>query len=217
MSTQPTSGLSGFGQSAPRPSGPPPAPRDDLLCWIDLEMTGLDPREHVIVEIASLLTDNQLEIVAEGPEIVIHAEELYLGRMIEIVREMHLKSGLTEKVRRSTVNLRDAELETLAFLKPWCKPRAVPLCGNSIWCDRMFIKHQMPGIDDLLHYRTIDVSSFKEVATRWSVASVSGAPRKRDKHRALEDIKESLAELRHYRERWLAPRPKPAESGTAGA
>ena len=175
-------------------------PRSDLLCWIDLEMTGLDPQQNVIVEIATLLTDNDLEVVAEGPEIIIHA------------RDMHAKSGLTEKVRRSTVNLKDAELETLAFLKQWCQPRKVPLCGNSIWCERMFLKHQMPGIDDLLHYRTIDVSSFKEVATRWSVAAIAGAPRKGDQHRALDDIKESIAELKHYQTKWLAPwRAKPAE------
>jgi oligoribonuclease len=188
-----------------RDDGPPAAPRDDLLCWIDLEMTGLDPAEHVIIEIATLLTDNDLNIVAEGPEIVIHSEEVYLARMIDVVRDMHTRSGLVEKVRRSTVNLRDAELETLGFLRPWCKPRAVPLCGNSIWCDRMFLKHQMPAIDELLHYRTVDVSSFKEVATRWSVAAAGGAPRKGDKHRALEDIRESIAELAHYRDRWLAP------------
>ncbi|HVQ25279.1 MAG TPA: oligoribonuclease [Planctomycetota bacterium] len=188
-------------------AGPEGGPRSDLLCWIDLEMTGLDPRQNTIIEIATLLTDNQLEPVASGPEIIVHADELHLSRMIEIVREMHTKSGLVERVRASTASLRDAELETLAFLKRWCVPRTAPLCGNSIWCDRMFLKHQMPAVDEYLHYRTIDVSSFKEVATRWSVASVARAPRKGDKHRALEDIQESIAELRHYKERWLAPKP----------
>jgi oligoribonuclease len=184
-------------------------PRDDLLAWVDLEMTGLDPARNTIIEIATLLTDNDLNIVAEGPEIVINTDEGHLGRMIEIVRDMHTKSGLVERVRTSTVNLRDAERETLGFLRRWLKPRTAPLCGNSVWCDRMFIKLQMPALDEFLHYRTIDVSSFKEVGTRWSVNAIGGAPRKGDKHRALEDIRESLAELRHYRDRWLAPQRAP--------
>jgi oligoribonuclease len=191
---------------------PIPGPRDDLLVWVDLEMTGLDPQQHAIIEIATLVTDNELEVVAEGPEIVVHAGEEHLGRMIDIVRDMHNKSGLVERVRQSTVNLKDAERETLGFLRPLIKPRSAPLCGNSIWCDRMFLKHQMPGIDDLLHYRTIDVSSFKEVATRWNVASIGNAPRKADKHRALEDIRESIAQLKHYRDQWLAPWKKRTEA-----
>jgi oligoribonuclease len=186
---------------------PPDGPRDDLLCWIDLEMTGLDPQQNVIIEIATLITDADLELVAEGPEIITHASEAHLGKMIDLVRDMHAKSGLTEKVRRSTVNVLDAEMETLTFIKQWCKPRTTPLCGNSIWCDRMFLKLQMPKIDAFLHYRTIDVSSFKEVATRWNVHSIGGAPRKTDTHRAMDDIKESIAQLRHYRQQWLAPRP----------
>lgn len=188
-------------------SEPEKGPRDDLLCWIDLEMTGLDPQQNVIIEIATLITDANLELLAEGPEIIVHASDAHLGKMIDIVREMHSKSGLTETVRRSTVNLLDAQLETLSFLKQWCKPRTAPLCGNSIWCDRMFLKLQMPLLDAHLHYRTIDVSSFKEVATRWDVAAIAGAPRKTDTHRAMGDIKESIAQLRHYRDRWLAPRP----------
>jgi oligoribonuclease len=137
--------------------------------------------------------------------------------MIEIVRDMHTKSGLVERVRTSTVNLRDAERETLGFLRRWVKGRTAPLCGNSVWCDRMFIKLQMPALDDFLHYRTIDVSSFKEVGTRWSVNAIGGAPRKGDKHRALEDIRESLAELRHYRDRWLAPQRAPKAEAQAQA
>jgi oligoribonuclease len=172
---------------------------------MDLEMTGLDPQQNVIVEVATLLTDAHLEIVAEGPEIVIHAGDGDLSKMIPIVREMHTKSGLIELIKRSTVNIADAERETLAFLKQWCQLKKIPLCGNSIWCDRMFLKLQMPGIDDFLHYRTIDVSSFKEVATRWSVHAIAGAPKKGDNHRALDDIKESIAELAHYRNKWLAP------------
>jgi oligoribonuclease len=187
-------------------------PRSDLLCWMDLEMTGLDPQQNVIVEVATLLTDAHLEIVAEGPEIVIHCEDSDLSKMIPIVRDMHAKSGLTELIKRSTVNIADAERETLGILKERCQPKKIPLCGNSIWCDRMFLKLQMPLIDDFLHYRTIDVSSFKEVATRWSVQAISGAPRKGDQHRALGDIKESIAELAHYRNKWLAPWRAPGKS-----
>ncbi len=204
----------------PPPTDPPPAAdeaapklRSDLLCWIDLEMTGLDPGQHQIIEIATLLTDADLEIVAEGPEIVIHASDVYLSRMIPLVREMHAKSELTDRVRQSTVNVSDAERETLAFIKQHCEPKSTPLCGNSIWCDRMFLKHQMPKLDDFLHYRVVDVSSFKEVATRWHVHSIAGAPRKGDKHRAMDDIRESIAELKHYRDKWLAPwRNKKAKS-----
>lgn len=180
-------------------------PRDDLLCWIDLEMTGLDPVQNVIVEIATLITDRDLEVVATGPEIIVHASEEHLGRMVNIVRQMHEKSGLTESIKQSTMNIADAERETLVFLKEHLKERSAPLCGNSIWCDRMFLKLQMPAIDAWLHYRTIDVSSFKECATRWNVHAIGGAPRKHDRHRALGDIEESIAELKHYRDAWLAP------------
>ncbi len=186
-------------------------PRDDLLVWVDLEMTGLDPQQNTIIEIATLITDNELEIVAEGPEIIVHASEEHLSRMIPIVREMHTRSGLVETVRNSSVNLADAERETLGFLRPWIKPRSAPLCGNSIWCDRMFLKLQMPAVDDLVHYRTIDVSSFKEAATRWNVAAIANAPRKSDKHRAMDDIRESIAQLKHYRDQWLAPWKKRGE------
>jgi oligoribonuclease len=186
--------------------------RSDLLCWIDLEMTGLDPMKNTIVEIATLITDAHLEVVAEGPEIIIHATDEHLGRMIPIVRGMHEKSGLTGEVRRSSVNLADAERETLLFLKEHAKNKSLPLCGNSIWCDRMFLKIQMPDLDAYLHYRCIDVSSFKECATRWNINAISGAPRKGDRHRAMGDIKESIAELKHYRDKWLKP-PKVASAG----
>lgn len=179
--------------------------RSDLLCWIDLEMTGLDPVQNTVLEVAVLLTDNELALVAEGPQFIVHASEMHLSRMIPKVREMHERSGLTEEVRRSTINLADAERAVLAFLKEHVKPRTVPLCGNSIWCDRMFLKLQMPELDEYLHYRCIDVSSFKECATRWNVHAIGGAPRKGDRHRAMDDIKESIAELKHYRDKWLVP------------
>ncbi len=194
------------------------APRADLLCWMDLEMTGLDPQRDTIIEIATLLTDAKLDVVATGPEIVIRASEAHIGRMIPIVQEMHRKSGLTDKVRASTVDVGDAERETLAFLKEHCVQGKIPLCGNSIWCDRMFLKLQMPSLDAFLHYRCIDVSSFKECATRWNVHAIAGAPRKGDKHRALDDINESIRELKHYKERWLAPpRSARAKAGAADA
>lgn len=180
-------------------------PRRDLLCWLDLEMTGLDPSENVIVEIATIVTDADLNILAEGPEIVINASDAHLKKMIPIVRDMHTKSGLTDRVRNSTVNIADAERETLAFLKEYLTEKSAPLCGNSIWCDRMFLKLQMPKLDAWLHYRCIDVSSFKETGVRWHVQSIGGAPRKGDKHRAMGDIRESIAELAHYRDKWLAP------------
>jgi len=179
--------------------------RDDLLVWIDLEMTGLDPRHDAIIEIATMITDAGLEVVAEGPELVIHTDELHLGRMIPIVQEMHARSGLTEQVRTSKVSLEDAEARTLAFVRQHCAERTAPLCGNSIWCDRMFLKLHMPTLDAYLHYRTIDVSSFKEVGKRWRVPAVSNTPRKGDRHRALEDIRDSIEELKHYRRTWLVP------------
>lgn len=185
-------------------------PRSDLLCWVDLEMTGLNPTQDTIIEIATLITDASLEVVAVGPEIIIRAEEAHLSRMIPIVREMHAKSGLTDKVRTSSTSLADAERETLAFLKQYLVQGKAPLCGNSIWCDRMFLKLQMPAVDAFLHYRCIDVSSFKECGTRWNVRQIAGAPRKGDQHRALDDIKESIAELKHYKEQWLAP-PTPKD------
>ena len=175
-------------------------PRSDLLCWIDLEMTGLDPQQNVIVEIATLLTDNDLEVVAEGPEIIIHASEAHLGKMIDIVRDMHAKSGLTEKVWRSTVNLKDAELETLAFLKQWCQPRKVPLCGNSIGTDRRFLARHLPDIENFLHYRSIDVSTIKELARRWYPEDLASYQKSASAHRAMDDIRQSVAELRYWRE-----------------
>ncbi len=191
--------------------------RSDLLCWVDLEMTGLDPKRNTIIEIATLLTDAQLNLVAEGPELIIYTTDDHLSRMIPIVRGMHEKSGLTEQVRRSSINVADAERETLAFLKKHAKGRSLPLCGNSIWCDRMFLKMQMPELDAFLHYRCIDVSSFKECATRWNVHAISGAPKKGDQHRAMDDIRESIAELKHYKDKWLVPEDTSAKGSTSEA
>jgi len=181
-------------------------PRDDLLVWLDLEMTGLDPGRDVILEIATIVTDAALEIVAEGPVLAIRRSDEVLDAMIPIVKEMHQKNGLTERCRASTVGPAQAELETLRFLQQRVKQSSSPLCGNSIWMDRLFLNRQMAALDRHLHHRCIDVSTLKELARRWRPDVASAAPQKPDSHRALDDIRASIAELRHYRSRFLAPR-----------
>ncbi len=163
-------------------------------------MTGLDPDSHVIVEIATLITDDDLELIAEGPDLVIRATPDQLAAMDPVVLEMHTKSGLLELVESSTVTLEEAGAATLAFLREHIdNPRTVPLCGNSIGTDRRFLARQLPEIEDFLHYRSIDVSTVKELARRWFPQAVTDAPDKAGGHRAMDDIKESVAELRHYR------------------
>ena len=170
------------------------------LVWIDLEMTGLDPATCVIVEIATIVTDADLEIVAEGPELVIHATEAEIGRMPAIVRKMHAKSGLTDRVRASDVLLAEAERRTLAFVRKHCPTKGLhPICGNSIGTDRRFIAAYMPKLDRHLSYRSIDVSSVKELAKRWYPEVWEKRPEKKKGHRALADIRESIAELRYWR------------------
>lgn len=166
---------------------------------MDLEMTGLDPRQHVIVEIATLITDDDLTIVAEGPELVVHATEEQLALMDQVVLEMHTKSGLLDQIRASTITLEDAGAQTLAFLREHLEPGKVPLCGNSIGMDRRFLAEYLPEIEGYLHYRSIDVSTIKELARRWLPEALQSAPRKEVAHRALDDIKESIKELEHYR------------------
>ena len=174
-----------------------PAP---VLAWMDLEMTGLDPELHSIVEIAALITDNDLHIVATGPDLVIHQPDEALDRMDDVVRAMHTDSGLLERVRSSTVRLADAGAVMLAFLQQHIdEPRTVPLCGNSIGTDRRFLARHLPEIENFLHYRSIDVSTVKELARRWQPSVYEGAPAKAGCHRALDDITESLEELRWYR------------------
>jgi oligoribonuclease len=184
----------------------PSAPRDDLLVWMDLEMTGLDPGRDVILEVATLLTDAALEVVAEGPVIAIRRDEAVLETMIPIVREMHTKNGLIERCRESSVGPAQAELETLRFLQQWCKESSSPLCGNSIWMDRLFLNRQMPALDRHMHHRCIDVSTLKELARRWRPDVLGSAPQKPDSHRALDDIRASVAELRHYKSKLLQGR-----------
>jgi oligoribonuclease len=167
---------------------------------MDLEMTGLDPARNVIVEIATLVTDDQLELVAEGPDLVIHQPAEALDAMEDVVREMHTRSGLLAAIEGSTVSLADAGATTLDFIKAHVPaPRSVPLCGNSIGTDRRFLAVYLPEIENYLHYRSIDVSTLKELALRWAPAVLEGAPKKGSAHRALDDIRESVAELRWYR------------------
>ena len=164
-------------------------------------MTGLDPVRNVIVEIATLVTDDDLEIVAEGPDIVVHQPAEALAAMEDIVREMHTKSGLLPAIEASTVSLADAGAATLDFIKAHVPaPRSVPLCGNSIGTDRRFLAVYLPEIESYLHYRSVDVSTLKELALRWAPEVVEGAPKKESTHRALDDIRESVNELRWYRE-----------------
>ena len=172
-----------------------------MLVWMDLEMTGLDPAKDVIVEIATIITDDDLAIVAEGPDLVVHVDEDALTRMGDVVRAMHTSSGLLDQIRASTVDLAEAGAQTLAFIREHVpEPRTVPLCGNSIGTDRRFLARWLPEIEEYLHYRSVDVSSVKELAKRWYPESVAKAPGKHGTHRALDDIRESIAELRYYRE-----------------
>jgi oligoribonuclease len=175
-----------------------------VLAWMDLEMTGLDPSHHVIVEIATLITDDDLEIVAEGPDLVVHQDDEALALMGPVVVEMHTKSGLLEAIKASNVTLADAGAQTLAFLREHLpEARTVPLCGNSIGTDRRFLARYLPDIEEYLHYRSVDVSTVKELLKRWNPALLEGAPRKGENHRALDDIRESVEELRFYRERFF--------------
>jgi oligoribonuclease len=169
------------------------------LFWVDLEMTGLDPSTAVIVEIASVVTDERLNIVATGPELVIRASEEELARMPPIVVEMHTRSGLLTRIRESDVTLERAERETAEFLRDQCAEKVTPLCGNSVWKDKQFLEKYMPSVVDYLHYRIVDVSTIKELVRRWYPPSFH-APKKNESHRALDDILESIAELKHYQE-----------------
>jgi oligoribonuclease len=172
-----------------------------MLAWMDLEMTGLDPSHHVIVEVATIITDDNLEVIAEGPDLVIHREVGELAEMDAYVRKMHTGSGLLQNIESSTVSATEAAEQTLAFLKQHiAEPRTVPLCGNSIGTDRRFLANQWPQIEEFLHYRSVDVSTVKELCRRWYPDTLKAAPDKATAHRALDDIRESIAELRYYRE-----------------
>jgi oligoribonuclease len=172
-----------------------------MLAWMDLEMTGLDPAKDAIVEIATLVTDDDLTVVAEGPDLIIATDQAHLDAMSDVVREMHTRSGLLAAIGASTLSLEEAGKATLAFLEAHiAEPGTVPLCGNSIGMDRRFLAAQLPAIERFFHYRSIDVSTVKELARRWLPEVLAGAPHKHGSHRAMDDVKESVAELAYYRQ-----------------
>lgn len=176
-------------------------PIEQPLVWIDLEMTGLDPETDVIVEIATIVTDGWLERVELGPDLVVSAPADALARMDATVRTMHTSSGLVEAIKATRRTARQAEQLTLEFVRALVpQPATAPLAGNSVHADRMFLRRYMPELEAHLHYRNVDVSTLKELARRWRPALLDGAPKKREQHRALEDITESIAELRFYRD-----------------
>jgi oligoribonuclease len=180
---------------------------------MDLEMTGLEPARHVIVEIATLVTDDDLNIIAEGPDLVVHQDDAALAEMDPVVVEMHTRSGLLDAIRASTLTLGDAGAQTLEFIKSHVdEPRRVPLCGNSIGMDRRFLAAYLPDIEEYLHYRSVDVSTVKELVKRWYPALNSSRPRKVGAHRALDDVMESVAEMKYYREHVFVPATAPESS-----
>lgn len=189
-----------------------------MLVWLDLEMTGLDPQRHAIVEIATLVTDDELALVAEGPDLVVHQPPEVLAGMDDVVRAMHERSGLLDDIVRSDVTLEEAGRATLAFVRSHV-PEAgtAPLCGNSIGTDRRFLDRHLPDLENYLHYRSVDVSTIKELCRRWYPRAYAAAPGKSAAHRALGDIKESVEELRYYRSAIFVPRPgtSPVPAGTS--
>lgn len=174
----------------------------DNLIWIDLEMTGLDVKQDRIIEIATLVTDSQLNLVAEGPVFAIHQSEPQLQLMDEWNVSHHNASGLVERVRASTTTEKEAEAATLAFLQKHVAIGQSPMCGNSVWQDRRFLSRYMPALEQFFHYRLIDVSTLKELARRW-VPRIYGGFRKESTHQAMADIRDSVEELRYYRSHFL--------------
>ena len=172
------------------------------LIWIDLEMTGLDPDRDLIIEMATIVTDSELNILAEGPVIAVHQSEETLAGMDEWNTRQHGQSGLTQRVRESDIDAAQAEAMTLAFLEKWVPKRASPICGNSICQDRRFLYRYMPKLEAWFHYRNLDVSTLKELAARWA-PQVRDGFKKGNTHLALDDIRESIAELLYYRETFI--------------
>ena len=188
----------------------------DRLVWIDCEMTGLDLGSDLLIEVAALVTDSELNLLGEGIDIVIGADAEQLARMPEVVREMHASSGLTDEVLASAVSLQEAEQQVLEYVRQYVpEPKKAPLCGNSIATDRGFLSRDMPLLDDWLHYRMVDVSSVKELARRWYPRAYFNAPKKGGGHRALADIEESVQELRYYRAAVFVPQPGPTSEQAA--
>jgi oligoribonuclease len=185
-------------------------PNRDHLIWIDLEMTGLSPEADVIIEIATLVTDRELQTVAEGPVLAIHHEESVLARMDDWNQRQHGQSGLLARVRDSRTDMAGAEAQTLAFLGQHVAPGSSPMCGNSICQDRRFLARHMPRLERFFHYRNLDVSTLKELARRWAPGVLAGVS-KTGAHLALDDIRDSIAELRHYRAALFAPEYRAAQ------
>ena len=172
------------------------------LIWIDLEMTGLDPDTDVIIEMATIVTDSQLNVLAEGPTLVVHQSDEVLANMNPWCVEQHGKSGLTQRVRDSRMSEAEAEAQTIAFLEQWVPAGASPMCGNSIGQDRRFLVRYMPKLEAFFHYRNLDVSTLKELARRWR-PELHAQFKKHQKHTALADVEESIDELLYYREHFL--------------
>ncbi|MGV8843108.1 MAG: oligoribonuclease [Pseudomonas sp.] len=172
------------------------------LIWIDLEMTGLNPDTDVIIEMATIVTDSQLNLLAEGPVLAIHQSDAALAAMDEWNTRQHGGSGLTQRVRESRISAAEGEAQTLAFLELWVPKGKSPICGNSICQDRRFLYRHMPALEGYFHYRNLDVSTLKELAARWA-PEVLASFKKSGSHLALDDIRESVAELRHYREHFI--------------
>ncbi|MGR5302600.1 oligoribonuclease [Vibrio alfacsensis] len=172
---------------------------DQNLIWVDLEMTGLDPETHKIIEIASIVTDSELNILAEGPVLAIHQPEDELAKMDEWCTNTHTASGLVERVRNSEISEHDAVAKTIEFLEKWVPKGVSPICGNSIGQDRRFLYKHMPELEEYFHYRYLDVSTLKELTRRWQPEVLNGFS-KQGTHLALDDIRESIAELKYYRE-----------------
>jgi len=200
----------------PGTSTTPPGAADRLV-WIDLEMTGLDTVRHTIVEIAVLVTDGALELVDDGIDLVVHATPEELDRMDDFVRTMHTKSGLLPQIEASTLSLEAAGAQVVEYLQARVPESTAPLCGNSIGVDRRFLDRYLPSVDRYVHYRSIDVSSLKELCRRWSPAVYKGRPGKQETHRALDDIRESLEELRYYRDHFLVLPEAPGPASDAPA
>ncbi len=176
--------------------------RKENLVWIDLEMTGLDPEKEGIIEIATIITDEHLNILAEGPNLVVHQKASLLKKMDAWNQKHHQRSGLVDRVKRSKVTVKQAETKTLNFIKKFCLPGKSPLCGNTIDQDRRFIIRYMPRLNQHLHYRHIDVSTVKTLIRNW-YGKDKNLPKKKDEHRALADIRESIEELRYYRDTYF--------------
>ena len=187
-----------------------------VLVWIDLEMTGLDADRDRVLEIATVITDDDLNPVTDGLQLVVQQPPEVLGLMNDVVSKMHHDSGLTDEVRRSTLSLAEAQQQTLDFIRRHVhEPGKVPLCGNSIGMDRRFLNRWLPEIENLLHYHVVDVSSLQELALRWYPEAAEQRPRKRKGHRALDDILESIDELRYWRSAVFAPAPEPPKESSS--